>query len=92
MVGGQITDLQVLQTLIDPVPMSAQRTKRPFRKKVPQVRIPIAHAQTKIEAHPHDMWQAETKADVEAAFDFLIETQVVKCDRVLFKPQNGRYD
>jgi len=26
----------------------------------------------------HDIWQAETKADAEAAFDFFIETYGVK--------------
>lgn len=41
--------------------------------------------QPKAKGHLHDIWQAETKADAEAAFDFFIETYGVKYDKAAAK-------
>jgi len=41
--------------------------------------------QAKAKAHLHDIWQAETKAKANAAFDFFIETYGVKWDKAAAK-------
>jgi transposase-like protein len=41
--------------------------------------------QTKAKGHLHDIWQAETRADAEAAFDFFVETYGVKYDKTVAK-------
>lgn len=41
--------------------------------------------QPKAKGHLHDIWQAETKAEAEAAFDFFIETYGVKYDKAAAK-------
>jgi hypothetical protein len=41
--------------------------------------------QPKAKGHLHDIWQAETKADAEAAFDFFVETYGVKYDKAVAK-------
>jgi len=41
--------------------------------------------QPKVKGHLHDIWQAETKAEADAAFDFFIETYGVKYDKATAK-------
>ena len=41
--------------------------------------------QPKAKGHLHDIWQAETKAEAEAAFDFFVETYEVKYDKAVAK-------
>ena len=48
--------------------------------------VTLAEARsTKAKGHLHDIWQAETKAEAEAAFDFFIETYGVKYDKAVAK-------
>jgi len=46
--------------------------------------------QPKVEGHLHDIWQAETRAEADAAFDFFIETYGVKYDKATAKPLKDR--
>ena len=46
--------------------------------------------QPKAKGHLHDIWQAETKADAEAAFDFFVETYGVKYDKAVAKLTRDR--
>ena len=41
--------------------------------------------QPKAKGHLHDIWQAETKAEAEAAFDFFVKTYGVKYDKAAAK-------
>ncbi|MCC6864157.1 MAG: IS256 family transposase, partial [Rhodobacteraceae bacterium] len=41
--------------------------------------------QAKAKGHLHDIWQAETKAEAETAFDFFTETYGVKYDKAVAK-------
>ncbi|SLN19345.1 Transposase, Mutator family [Pseudoruegeria aquimaris] len=41
--------------------------------------------QAKAKGHLHDIWQAETKTEAEAAFDFFVETYGVKYDKAVAK-------
>ncbi len=41
--------------------------------------------QSKASAHLHDIWQAETRAEAEAAYDFFVETYGVKWDKAVAK-------
>ena len=41
--------------------------------------------QDKAKSHLHDIWQAETKAEAGAAFDFFVETYGVKYDKAVAK-------
>lgn len=41
--------------------------------------------QSKAKGHLHDIWQAETRAEAEAAFDFFVETYGVKYDKAVAK-------
>ena len=41
--------------------------------------------QDKAKSHLHDIWQAETKAEAETAFDFFVETYGVKYDKAAAK-------
>lgn len=41
--------------------------------------------QAKAKAHLHDIWQAETKAKANVAFDFFVETYGVKWDKAVAK-------
>jgi hypothetical protein len=41
--------------------------------------------QPKVKVHLHDIWQAETRADAEAAFNFFVETYGVKYDKTVAK-------
>ena len=41
--------------------------------------------QDKAKSHLHDIWQAETKAEANAAFDFFVETYGVKYDKAVAK-------
>ena len=41
--------------------------------------------QSKAKGHLHDIWQAETRADAESAFDFFVETYGVKWDKAVAK-------
>ncbi len=41
--------------------------------------------QAKAKAHLHDIWQAETRAEANAAFDFFVETYGVKWDKAVAK-------
>ena len=41
--------------------------------------------QAKAKGHLHDIWQAETRAEAEAAFDFFVETYGVKWDKAVDK-------
>ena len=41
--------------------------------------------QEKAKGHLHDIWQAETKAEASAAFDFFVETYRVKYDKAVAK-------
>ena len=41
--------------------------------------------QQKAKGHLHDIWQAETRADAEAAFNFFVETYGVKYDKAVAK-------
>jgi len=41
--------------------------------------------QAKAKGHLHDIWQAETKAKANAAFDFFVETYGVKWDKAVAK-------
>ena len=41
--------------------------------------------QSKAKGHLHDIWQAETKAEANAAFDFFIETYGVKYEKAVAK-------
>lgn len=46
--------------------------------------------QAKAKGHLHDIWQAETRADAEAAFDFFVETYGVKYDKAVGKLTKDR--
>jgi len=39
--------------------------------------------QAKAKGHLHDIWQAETKAEANAAFDFFVETYGVKYQKAV---------
>jgi len=41
--------------------------------------------QSKAKAHLHDIWQAETRTEADAAFDFFVETCGVKWDKAVAK-------
>ena len=41
--------------------------------------------QAKAKAHLHDIWQADTKAEANAAFDFFVEAYGVKWDKAVAK-------
>lgn len=41
--------------------------------------------QAKAKGHLHDIWQAETKAQASAAFDYFVETYGVKYDKAVAK-------
>ncbi len=41
--------------------------------------------QAKAKGHLHDIWQAETKAEANAAFDFFVATYGVKYDKAVAK-------
>ena len=41
--------------------------------------------QAKAKGHLHDIWQAETRADAEAAFDFFVKTYGVKYEKAVHK-------
>ena len=41
--------------------------------------------QAKAKGHLHDIWQAETKAEANAAFDFFVETYGVKYEKAVAK-------
>ena len=41
--------------------------------------------QAKAKGHLHDIWQAETKAEAQTAFDFFVETYGVKYDKAVAK-------
>ena len=41
--------------------------------------------QAKAKGHLHDIWQAETKAEANVAFDFFVETHGVKWDKAVAK-------
>ena len=41
--------------------------------------------QAKAKGHLHDIWQAETKAEAKAAFDFFVETYGVKYEKAVAK-------
>ena len=41
--------------------------------------------QAKAKGHLHDIWQAETKAEANVAFDFFVETYGVKWDKAVAK-------
>ena len=47
--------------------------------------------QPKAKGHLHDIWQAETKAEASAAFDFFVETYGVKYERAVGKLTKDRY-
>ena len=46
--------------------------------------------QAKAKGHLHDIWQAETRVDAEAAFDFFIATYGVKYDKAVGKLTKDR--
>lgn len=46
--------------------------------------------QAKAKGHLHDIWQAETRADAEAAFDFFVATYGVKYDKAVRKLTKDR--
>ena len=46
--------------------------------------------QAKAKAHLHDIWQAETRADAESAFDFFVKTYGVKYDKAVEKLTKDR--
>ena len=46
--------------------------------------------QDKAKSHLHDIWQAETKAEAGAAFDFFVETYGVKYDKAVAAGQGSR--
>ena len=46
--------------------------------------------QAKAKGHLHDIWQAETRADAEAAFDFFVATYGVKYDKAVGKLTKDR--
>lgn len=46
--------------------------------------------QDKAKNHLHDIWQAETKAEANAAFDFFVETYGVKYDKAVAKMVKDR--
>ncbi len=46
--------------------------------------------QAKAKGHLHDIWQAETRADAEAAFDFSVATYGVKYDKAVGKLTKDR--
>lgn len=46
--------------------------------------------QAKAKAHLHDIWQAETRAEANAAFDFFVETYGVKWDKAVAKLAKDR--
>ena len=45
--------------------------------------------QAKAKAHLHDIWQADTKAEANAAFDFFVEAYGVKWDKAVAKLGQG---
>jgi transposase-like protein len=46
--------------------------------------------QAKAKAHLHDIWQADTKADANVAFDFFVEAYGVKWDKAVAKLTKDR--
>jgi len=46
--------------------------------------------QVKAKGHLHDIWQAETRVDAEAALDFCIGTYGVKYDKAVGKLTKDR--
>lgn len=46
--------------------------------------------QAKAKGHLHDIWQTETKAAVNAAFDFFVETYGVKYGKAVAKLTKDR--
>lgn len=46
--------------------------------------------QARARGHLHDIWQAETRAQASAAFDFFVETYGVKYDRAVAKLAKDR--
>ena len=46
--------------------------------------------QAKAKGHLHDIWQAETRVDAEAAFDFFVATYGVKYDKAVGKLARDR--
>ena len=46
--------------------------------------------QAKAKGHLHDIWQAETRVDAEAAFDFFVTTYGVKYDKAVGKLTKDR--
>jgi putative transposase len=46
--------------------------------------------QAKAKGHLHDIWQAETRMDAEAAFDFFVATYGVKYDKAVAKLTKDR--
>ena len=46
--------------------------------------------QVKTKGHLHDIWQAETRVDAEAAFDFFVTTYGVKYDKAVAKLTKDR--
>jgi len=46
--------------------------------------------QVKAKGHLHDIWQAETKAEADAAFDFFVETYGVKYEKAVAKLSKDR--
>ena len=46
--------------------------------------------QAKAKGHLHDIWQAETRVDAEAAFDFFVATYGVKYDKAVGKLTKDR--
>ncbi len=46
--------------------------------------------QARAKAHLHDIWQAETRAEANVAFDFFVDTYGVKYDKVIAKLAKDR--
>lgn len=46
--------------------------------------------QAKAKGHLHDIWQAETRVDAEAAFDYFVATYGVKYDKAVAKLTKDR--
>ena len=46
--------------------------------------------QAKAKGHLHDIWQAETRVDAEAAFDFFVATYDVKYDKAVARLAKDR--
>jgi putative transposase len=56
-----------------------------FHKSGNVLNVMPKSVQAKAKGHLHDIWQAETKAEAEAAFGFFIETYGVKYDKAVAK-------